>query len=109
MHPVVKSLLEQGFAFECSYCQRMWAAKSTGLDSCGPMIPDGNPCGGPMSGMSFPYYKGPLTREFIVGHCFRCGAEAESTIAQNGGAVGVCDKHIHLVEQLIPEDRLRRR
>lgn len=106
MHEAIKGLLEQGYAFPCAHCQRMWMAKATGQASCGPMIPDGKPCGGPMSGMSFPHYKGPLTQEFIAGHCFRCGADADSSIMQNGGVVGVCDKHLPLVDRLIPEQRL---
>lgn len=63
-----------------------------------------------MSGMSFPQYKGPLTKEFIASHCFRCGTEKTSaTILGKDGGVGVCEKHEPLVSNLVPEQRLRRK
>jgi len=102
----IKALLRQGYAFPCSYCKRMWAARERGLNSCREMLPRGAECGGPIGGYSFPLYEGPLTRSAIALHCFRCGEpakEAVSSIHNPDVLVGVCAAHALMLERLVPE------
>jgi hypothetical protein len=102
----IKALLRQGYAFPCSYCKRMWAAKERGLDSCGQVLPRDMVCAGPIGGYSFPLYQGPLTRSAIALHCFRCGkkaTEAVSSVNNPETLVGVCADHVMMLERLVPE------
>lgn len=107
----VEQLLKEGFAFPCACCKRLWRAKSKGLDSCGPLLPPGKVCAGPMGGYSFPHYEGPLTRAAIAMKCFRCGDpahEAVSSVNNPDALVGACKGHLVTLERLIPVERLSR-
>lgn len=67
----------------CATCEHYWEGrdrnpdlplcKMAGLDS----NPGGKPlCGGPLKGMSFPRYKGPMGEEMIQSVCFMTGDQA---------------------------------
>lgn len=52
-------------------------------------------CAGPISGMAFPLYEGPLTKATKAAVCYRCGAEAQHVIqVKSGEMIGACDDHL---------------
>ena len=55
-------------------------------------------CGGPMRGMAFPYYDGPLKGQ-LQNRCFVCGhkPDAVAVATKGGGRVGVCKKHLEFL------------
>ena len=99
----VKLLMAEGFAFPCACCQKLWRAKSRGLDVCEVALGELD-CGGPVSGMSFPLYEGPLTPQSIGTTCFVCGeraAEAVTTPAQPEAFVGICKRHLPVLDKMV--------
>jgi len=108
---VVQRFLREGFAFPCACCKRLWRAKAKGFDMCEVAFMPGKDCGGPMAGMSFPMYEGPLTITSLATMCFRCGApavEAVTSRQQPDRFVGVCKKHLPSLERLIPVEDPRK-
>ena len=104
----VKLLMAQGFAFPCACCKKLWRAKARGMDACEAAL-SSQDCGGPLSGMSFPLYEGPLTAQTIATRCFFCGepaVEAVTTPAQPTTFVGVCKKHVPGLDRLVVESDL---
>lgn len=84
-------LKSMGYAFPCTFCERMAAQKGREYPAC-----EMENCGGPFVGRSFPMYKGPLTRATLATSCFRCGGEAEEALVlPDGGYVGVCKVHLN--------------
>lgn len=62
-----------------------------------------------MAGMSFPLYEGPLTLQSLATSCFRCGrqaAEAVTSAQQPERFVGICKKHLPMIEALLPDEEL---
>lgn len=105
----VEQLLALGFAFPCACCTRLWRARAKGLDGCGPLLPRGQVCAGPIGGYSFPLYQGPLNREAIAMRCFRCGGPAYEAVSSTYNPevlVGVCKDHVFALERLVPVERL---
>jgi len=101
----VQRLLREGFAFPCACCQKLWRAKAKGFDQCEVAFMPGQDCGGPMSGMSFPLYEGPLTPTILATRCFRCGEQAVEAVSsrhQPTRFVGACKVHLSDLESLMP-------
>jgi len=105
----VKQFLAEGFAFPCACCHSLWRAKAKGMDVCEAAL-SSKDCGGPMSGMSFPLYEGPLTPQSIATTCFFCGDRAAKTVTTNAQPttyVGVCKRHLPTLDRLVVERDLR--
>jgi hypothetical protein len=101
----VRKFLREGFAFPCACCKRLWRAKAQGFDTCEVAFMPGKDCGGPMAGMSFPMYEGPLTISSLATMCFRCGnpaVEAVSSRQQPTRLIGACKKHVPTLDRLVP-------
>jgi hypothetical protein len=93
-----KELLAKGMAFPCAVCVKMWAALDKGSEVCEVGL-NGTHCGGPMVGMSFPFYEGALSRDVLVKFCFRCGDPASKLVEPtDGGIIGVCEKHLSMLD-----------
>jgi len=93
--------MKQGYSFVCSCCERM-APTGENSASCRDALGDGE-CGGPLSGMSFPSYRGPLSRQSIASLCFRCGKDSTNLVeAKDGGMVGACDEHVEMLRPKSP-------
>lgn len=108
---IVQQLLMEGYAYPCACCKKMWIAKARGYSQCHDAFVRGIDCGGPMSGMSFPRYDGPLTVTHLATHCFRCGetaVEAVSSRLNPDRLIGVCKKHLPTLDRLIPSEDLRK-
>jgi hypothetical protein len=101
----VQQLLREGFAFPCACCKRLWRAKAQGHDVCEVAFMPGKDCGGPMAGMSFPLYEGPLTPASLATRCIRCGepaVEAVTSRQQPQRFVGACKKHLPIFDRVVP-------
>jgi len=95
----VKKLMGEGFGFTCAACQKLHEGLLRGAEVCSEGLA-GNDCGGPLIGLSFPLYQGPLTRETIAKTCFMCGVDANKILqAEDGGYVGVCNTHMENVRK----------
>lgn len=91
-----KALMGMGFGFVCACCDRLQEGLEAGSFGC-TATRDHLDCGGPLVGMSFPAYKGPLTIQTIATRCFRCGEDFHATMeVRNGGYVGVCKAHVNM-------------
>lgn len=104
---VVQKLLREGYAFPCAFCKKLWKAKAKGFDECVVAFMPEKSCGGPIAGMSFPMYEGPLSITALATRCFRCGepaVEAVTSRLQPTRYIGVCKKHLLLLERLVPVD-----
>jgi hypothetical protein len=81
------------------------------MDACEAAL-TGLDCGGPVAGMSFPLYEGPLTLDGIARHCCFCGGpavEAVTSQKQPTRFVGLCRKHLPAIERLVVVSELTRR
>lgn len=104
----VQAALREGYSFPCSMCEHLHRGRDLGLKDA-----EGNPvcvagyqgkvCGGPLAGLGFPEYQGPLTREAIATHCFRCGQRASKLVEGNRGPgyVGVCKRHLPVLTRVM--------
>lgn len=98
----VQASLAEGYAFPCATCVKLYWAKERGLDECRAGY-EGKVCGGPLVGLGFPEYEGPLTRQAIATHCFRCGQRASKVVEGNRGPgyVGVCKRHLPVLTRVM--------
>jgi hypothetical protein len=100
--------MKKGFGFVCANCDQFWRGVEAGVDlarwRCAAVVAQ-KPCGGPLAGMSFPEYQGPL-KERLEHHCFVCGAESFALVdvraartpeAVRQRMVGVCEKHTEML------------
>lgn len=94
-----KELMGDGFGFTCAACKKLHEGLMRGAEICSAGLA-GQECGGPLIGMSFPQYEGPLSKESIAKLCFMCGADANKILqAEDGGYVGVCNTHLEHVKK----------
>jgi len=102
----VKHLMALGFAFPCACCEKLWRKFDAGRHPSKELYCEGFDlgltCGGPVAGLSFPHYEGPLTRQTIAMSCYHCGKPANKIFQADldGGYVGACNEH---AKALIPE------
>ena len=90
------------FSFVCLSCNRLREAreKDPGAERCLAAL-EGKECGGPLVGMSFPHYAGPLEGA-LHKVCFVCGKPPKylmrpSRGGRNGGVVAVCSGCIDIL------------
>ena len=95
--PILK-VLQAGVGFVCAHCENFWWGIDNGHDGC-KAAHDRLPCSGPIRGKAFPQYDGPLKGN-LGNYCFVCGRtpSAHAVARETGGRVGVCEKHISLLE-----------
>lgn len=98
----VQSALAKGYAFPCAMCVKLHWGLDRGLDQCRAAF-EKKACAGPLGGMGFPEYEGPLTRDMIAKLCFRCGQPASKIVEGNKGPglVGVCKKHLPVLTRVM--------
>jgi len=89
--------VRKGLSAVCATCNHWWHGKSVGLDGCG------KSCSGPISGDNFPEYEGILPD--LVRFCFVCGRDSfyALQVGQKRKRVGVCEAHIHHLNELVPK------
>ena len=90
----------KGVSYICAHCELFWTGIFKKMDRCMAMAQK-KPCGSVLVGMTFPEYKGPLSRDTFPNICFVCGVEATDGVKVDGNEemLGVCDVHLKWVEQ----------
>lgn len=108
----VAEFLAKGFTFPCACCLKLWRAQARGVEACEAAM-SGKDCGGPVAGMSYPLYEGPLNDAALATHCFICGeraAEAVTSVSQPTRFIGICAKHAPAIDRLVvASDLVRKR
>ncbi len=97
----VKSLVADGLSPVCATCSRYWEGRERGLAA--PLCTAARPCGGPVAGMDFPEYDGPITN--FEKQCFVCGSTATLGIKlpTRERVVGICKPHVGVLDRLIAQ------
>jgi hypothetical protein len=96
----VQAALRDRVVFACAMCERYWWGKDRGLPYC-EATAMGDECGGPLAGLTYPRYLGPLTD--FVPQCFVCGDPSDAMIEKNAiahpgaRALGICKAHYHVL------------
>jgi hypothetical protein len=106
-----KKFMAQGYAFPCACCAKLWRAMARGMETCEAVFGNQD-CGGPVSGMSYPLYEGPLSESALATYCCFCGeraAEAVTSVCQPTRFVGICSRHAPTIDRLVVATELSRR
>ena len=95
----INKLRSVGYGFACSTCKKLQRSLERGTVMHGCEAQQAQiQCGGPIVGLSFPQYEGPLTKQGMATTCFVCGVRANKILqADDGGYVGCCNEHMDLV------------
>lgn len=98
----VQKALADGYAFPCSMCVKLHWGRDRNLPHCR-AAHENKECGGPLAGLGFPEYEGPLSRDAIAKLCFRCGKPASKIVEGNRGPglVGVCKRHLPVLSRVM--------
>lgn len=89
---------KKGVSYVCAHCEYFWQGIFKKMDRC-VMMQQGRKCGSVFVGLTFPEYKGPLSRDAFPTFCFVCGAEASAGVQADGPeTLGVCESHLKWVE-----------
>ena len=94
----VEMLVKDGVSFVCAMCNQLHEAISRGTCDKGCIVAQtGGRCGGPLMGMSFPDYSGPLrdgVASYMHNFCFVCGAKPQGIVRlKSGDMYGLCNDH----------------
>lgn len=99
--PRAEAAVRGGLSFPCALCDRHWSGCDRGLSHCGVEL-----CGGPLSGRTFPEYRGPLPKGDWPMLCFRCGEDGKDEALELFKVIGggekklaVCKEHRSLLAQ----------
>jgi len=86
-----EAVMRDKLSIFCATCSRYWEAKDKGLDFCQPP----SACAGPLSGLDFPHYRGPITQTDRF--CFVCGGISVYGVRAKSGTLtrtfGLCEVH----------------
>jgi|GEM_PF-3111701 len=87
---------KNGISAVCAWCLKYWNARGhDDANSSSYRCQSARPCGGPMQGMAFPEYEGPM-KGHLDSFCYICGGEPDACVAIHGkGMVGVCKNRKH--------------
>ena len=95
---IIPVLVRNGLSFICANCENFWWSYEKKLDKCRVHY-IGDRCGGPLVGMAFPKYKGPLIAA-MSSFCFVCGNAAELSVSIGKvKCLGVCKKHSEMIDK----------
>lgn len=95
-------MIKGGLCAICAMCEYFWNARGRNKND----IDCGKKCGGPVRGMTYPMYKGPLGNN-IHTICFICGNYPDGACVDIGGKgiVGICNEHIDLFKKMINSEK----
>lgn len=83
--------IKGGMSAVCAWCLKYWNAREHDKKAVAWRCQSSKPCGGPMQGMAFPEYEGPMQGR-LASFCYICGADADAAVEIHGkGIVGVCN------------------
>lgn len=91
---MIRHARSRGVSYVCANCTKFWRGIEAGQAQC-VSLNEGKRCGGPISGMTFPEYQGPLSRNTFPSICFVCGVEAIAgvRVGDSSELIGVCTDH----------------
>lgn len=92
MLDVQMTMATMGMGFVCATCLKLERGLNQGKETCEAGL-RGLSCAGPISGMGYPQYEGPLSRAALANHCFRCGEVAACGFQTPQGIIGACSLH----------------
>lgn len=104
LNPVKVALaVSRGLSAVCATCEKYWDARDKGVEGDACLAADG--CGSPIAGDVFHEYRGPMTQ--FDKFCFACGNQATHAVRVDMyvRVIGVCGKHVELVQTLKPEGK----
>lgn len=95
----VKAAVKSGVSAVCATCTRWWEGQDRGLSKC----TAASSCGGPIAGMDFPLYEGPIAA--FERFCFVCASEAPFGIKlpERSRVIGICRSHIGMLDRYVAE------
>lgn len=86
--------MSSGLSFVCATCTKYWRARALGIpgQDCLAAV-TATPCAGPLAGLDYPAYEGPLAE--FERFCFVCSRSAVSGLRARGSprVFGVCERH----------------
>jgi hypothetical protein len=93
--PAAAAAIKSGLSAICAHCECYWEGFEKGC-----VCTAAAPCAGPLLGMMFPAYRGPISDFSRL--CFVCGGKPAYQIRAGptvsiSKSVGVCAKHLHMV------------
>jgi hypothetical protein len=105
---MVRHARSKGVGYICANCTKFWRGIERGQAQCMALF-ERKPCGGPMSGMTFGEYEGPLPRSVFPSICFVCGVEAVMgvKVGDSRELIGVCADHEPWLLQMRKFDRVK--
>lgn len=97
----IRQVVGDGLSPVCATCTWYWRARDLQLSRCSDL--HNGDCGGPIAGLDFPLYDGPMER--LDKFCFACAAPASLAIKTpgTGRLVGVCKEHLSLIDRYLAE------
>lgn len=94
----VRLAMAEGVGFVCANCKNYWKSEDSGMGVCDAAV-RGKQCGGPMVGLAFPEYDGPLGG-YVSKFCFVCGDKSRyAARGKCGNTVGVCAEHTKVLKE----------
>lgn len=88
----------KGVGFVCANCLKFWRGTADGGDQC-EAAKSNKECGGPLVGLGFPEYEGPLAG-YVSNFCFACGERSRyAARGKCGNLVGVCENHTSILKE----------
>ena len=92
----VAGAVAKGVSFVCATCDKFWWGVQHGLDGC-KASHEGKSCAGPVRGMSYPEYEGPLKGN-LKRFCYATGKEPTMVMRMpDGGEVGSTERGLEIV------------
>lgn len=84
------AIKQHGMSAVCAWCLKYWRAREHDKGSAGWTCQANRRCGGPMQGLAFPEYEGPMEGH-LDSFCYICGGTPDACVEIHGkGMVGVC-------------------
>lgn len=92
----VAGAVATGVSFVCATCDHFWWGVERGLPHCKARA-EGKDCAGPIAGLCYPQYIGPLVGN-LKKFCFATGEAARYVVCtKDGGQVGASERGMELI------------
>lgn len=95
---LIAQAMDRGLSPVCATCRKYWRARQKGVpgDAC-----LAKQCGGPIKGMAFPEYDGPITERKFSEWCFVCAEKSTYgvIVPEADRILGVCDRHVEYLHK----------
>ncbi len=93
----IRSAMLSGVSFVCAHCTKFWWGVEKKVGACRAAF-ESKECAGPLGGLSFPEYDGPL-KGHLPKYCFVTGRPSDAYVrANDGGLVGITESSMDILE-----------